>query len=82
MRQFELILSVFVAAVLLAAAARRVGAPYPAFLALGGALLAFVPGVPSLTLPPNSRSRCSSLRSCSMPPTTHRCATCETTGHP
>src|SRR3954452_2917257 len=52
MRQFELILSVFVAAVLLAATARRVGAPYPVFLALGGALLAFVPGVPSLTLPP------------------------------
>jgi len=52
MRQFELILSVFVAAVLLAAAARRVGAPYPVFLALGGALLAFVPGVPSLTVPP------------------------------
>src|SRR3954467_14146876 len=53
MRQFELILSVFVAAVLLAAAARRVGAPYPVFLALGGALLAFVPGVPSLSLPPD-----------------------------
>src|SRR3954470_13005499 len=52
MHQFEQILSLFVAAVLLAAAARRAGAPYPAFLALGGALLAFVPGVPSLTLPP------------------------------
>src|SRR4029450_12625694 len=33
----------------LAAAARRVGAPYPVFLAVGGALLAFVPGVPTLT---------------------------------
>src|SRR5437868_8633703 len=52
MRQFELILSVFVAAVLLAAAARRAGAPYPAFLALGGALLAFVPAMPSLSVPP------------------------------
>ena len=52
MHQFEQILSVFVVAVLLAAAARRVRAPYPAFLALGGALLAFVPGVPSLQLPP------------------------------
>ena len=40
------------AAVLLAAAARRVGAPYPVFLALGGALLAFLPGAPSLTVPP------------------------------
>ena len=39
-------------AVLLAALARRVGAPYPVFLALGGALLTFVPGAPSLTVPP------------------------------
>jgi NhaP-type Na+/H+ or K+/H+ antiporter len=38
--------------VLLAAAARRVGAPYPVFLAIGGALLAFVPGAPSPALPP------------------------------
>src|SRR3954470_1218694 len=52
MHQFEQILSLFVAAVLLAAAARRAGAPYPAFLALGGALLAFVPGAPGLRLPP------------------------------
>ena len=37
---------------LLAAAARRVGAPYPVFLAVGGALLAFVPGAPSFTVPP------------------------------
>src|SRR4030095_12525563 len=29
-----------------------VGAPYPVFLALGGALLAFLPGAPSLTVPP------------------------------
>ena len=38
------LLSLFVAAVILAAAARRVGAPYPVFLAIGGALLAFLPG--------------------------------------
>ena len=37
---------------MLAAAARRVGAPYPVFLALGGALLAFLPVAPSFTLPP------------------------------
>ena len=37
---------------ILAAGARRVGAPYPAFLALGGALLAFLPVTPSFTLPP------------------------------
>src|SRR6267142_3059605 len=52
MQQLEQILVLFVAAVVLAAAARRVGAPYPVFLALGGALLAFLPGAPSLTVPP------------------------------
>ena len=48
----EQLLILFVAAVILAAAARRVGAPYPVFLALGGALLAFLPGAPSFTVPP------------------------------
>jgi hypothetical protein len=37
MRELEQILGLFVAGVILAAAARRVGAPYPVFLALGGA---------------------------------------------
>jgi monovalent cation/hydrogen antiporter len=41
MRELEQILGLFVAAVILADAARRVGAPYPVFLALGGALLRF-----------------------------------------
>jgi CPA1 family monovalent cation:H+ antiporter len=53
MRELEQILAIFVAAVLLAAAARRVGAPYPVFLAIGGALLAFVPGTHTLILPPD-----------------------------
>ncbi len=52
MQQLEQILVLFVASVVLAAAARRVGAPYPVFLALGGALLAFLPGAPSLIVPP------------------------------
>src|SRR5689334_5011321 len=52
MHELEQILAMFVAAVLLAAAARKAGAPYPVFLAIGGALLAFVPGAPSPTLPP------------------------------
>src|SRR5438093_3595212 len=52
MHELEQILAMFVAAVLLAAAARRVGAPYPVFLALGGALLAFLPGAPSFSIPP------------------------------
>jgi NhaP-type Na+/H+ or K+/H+ antiporter len=52
MRELEQLIGLFVVAVILAAAARRVGAPYPVFLALGGALLAFVPGAPSFTVPP------------------------------
>src|SRR3954462_13935696 len=52
MHDLERILLLFVAAVVLAAAARRMGAPYPVFLAIGGALLAFLPGAPSFTVPP------------------------------
>src|SRR5258705_12675004 len=52
MHDFEQLLVLFVAAVILASAARRVGAPYPVFLALGGVLLAFLPSAPSLTVPP------------------------------
>jgi CPA1 family monovalent cation:H+ antiporter len=51
-RELESILALFAAAVLLAAAARRAGAPYPVFLAIGGALLALIPGAPSPSLPP------------------------------
>ena len=52
MRELEQLLGLFVAAVILAAGARRVGAPYPVFLALGGALLAFAPVAVSFRLPP------------------------------
>ena len=52
MRELELVLGLFVAAVFLAAAARRAGAPYPVFLALGGVAIAFLPGAPSLRVPP------------------------------
>jgi CPA1 family monovalent cation:H+ antiporter len=52
MRELETLIGLMLAAVLLAAAARRAGAPYPVFLALGGALLAFVPGSPVFTVPP------------------------------
>ena len=52
MQGLEHILILFVAAVALSAIARRAGAPYPVFLAIGGALLAFIPGAPSPTLPP------------------------------
>ena len=52
MKELEVLVGLVLAAVLLAAAARRVGAPYPVFLALGGAILAFVPGAPSFTVLP------------------------------
>jgi len=52
MRQLEALIGLILAALVLAAAARRVGAPYPVFLAIGGAILAFVPGMPSLTVAP------------------------------
>ena len=52
MSGFESLLSVILVAVLLAAVARRIGVPYPAFLALGGAVLAFVPGAPKFSIDP------------------------------
>ena len=52
MRGLEELLALFLAGVALASAARRLGAPYPVFLAIGGALLAFVPGAPALAVPP------------------------------
>lgn len=52
MHALEQLLGLFAVAVLLAAAARRVGAPYPVFLALGGVLVALMPSGPAFTLPP------------------------------
>ena len=49
---FEWILVLLLGAVLLSALARRIGAPYPALLALGGAAVALVPGAPRLELEP------------------------------
>lgn len=52
MHTFETIIGLLFAAALLSLLARRIGAPYPALLALGGAVAAFVPGTPTLQLPP------------------------------
>jgi CPA1 family monovalent cation:H+ antiporter len=49
---FSSLLAVLLIAVLMAAFARRIGVPYPAFLALGGAVLAFVPGAPRFSVDP------------------------------
>jgi monovalent cation/hydrogen antiporter len=49
---FEWIIGLLLAAVALTALAQRFGVPYPTFLAVGGALLAFVPASPSWALDP------------------------------
>ena len=53
MATFEWIIVLLLGAALLAALASRLGAPYPTFLAIGGVLLAFVPGSPTWTLDPH-----------------------------
>jgi len=52
MKELEVLIGLVLAATVLAAVARRVGAPYPVFLALGGAILALIPGAPSFTVLP------------------------------
>jgi NhaP-type Na+/H+ or K+/H+ antiporter len=49
---FEITITLLIVGAMLAALARRLGAPYPAFLALAGAALALAPGTPVLTLSP------------------------------
>jgi Na+/H+ antiporter len=49
---FELVIVLLIVGAALAALARRVQMPYPALLALAGAALALLPGVPSVTLDP------------------------------
>ena len=53
MLTFEWIIALLLGAAALAALARRVGAPYPTFLALGGVALAFIPASPNWTLDPH-----------------------------
>ena len=49
---FEVVIAMLVGGAVLAALARRIGAPYPALVALAGAALALIPGVPTLVLDP------------------------------
>ena len=49
---FESLLALLLGAALLSAFARRVSIPYPTLLAVAGALVAFVPNVPRLNIPP------------------------------
>src|SRR5437764_2828380 len=52
MEVFEVIVAMLLGGAGLAALARRLGAPYPALVALAGAGLALVPGLPTLVLDP------------------------------
>lgn len=52
MRVFEVVIALLLGGAVLAAIARRIGAPYPALVALAGAALALMPGVPTLVLDP------------------------------
>lgn len=52
MAVFEIVVAMLLGGAALAAVARRVGAPYPALVALAGAALALVPGLPTLVLDP------------------------------
>ena len=52
MYAFEAILVLLLGATILSSFARRIGVPYPTLLALGGTVLAFVPGAPHIELPP------------------------------
>lgn len=52
MALFELVIALLFVGAVLAAVARRVNAPYPALLALTGAVLALLPNVPSVALDP------------------------------
>ena len=52
MAVFEVVIALLLAGAALAALARRIGAPYPALVALAGAALALVPGLPTIVLDP------------------------------
>src|SRR6187397_2561572 len=49
---FEIVVAMLVGGAALAAVARRIGAPYPALVALAGAALALIPGLPAVVLDP------------------------------
>lgn len=52
MEVFEIVIALLLVGAALAALARRIGAPYPALVALAGAAVALVPGAPTITLDP------------------------------
>jgi CPA1 family monovalent cation:H+ antiporter len=53
MHVFELVIALLLGGAILTSLARRIGAPYPALVALAGAGLALVPGTPTIMLDPS-----------------------------
>ena len=53
MSQFELVVVLLVAAIPLVSLARRASVGYPVLLVLGGLAVGFVPGVPTIEIPPD-----------------------------
>src|SRR3954451_3827742 len=49
---FEIIIALLLLGAALTSFSRRIGAPYPALVALAGAALALIPGAPTLVLDP------------------------------
>lgn len=80
MEVFEIVIALLLGGALLAAIARRIATPYPALVAIAGAALALVPGMPTWCSIPNWRSHSLSHRCCSMQRSTHRSATSGRTG--
>jgi CPA1 family monovalent cation:H+ antiporter len=52
MQVFEIVVALLLVGAVLAAVARRIGAPYPALMALAGAALALMPHTPTVALDP------------------------------
>jgi CPA1 family monovalent cation:H+ antiporter len=70
----EPVIALLLVGAVLAAAARRLNLPYPALLALGGAGLALLPNVPSVTLDPELALALFVAPVCWMTPMTPRLA--------
>jgi monovalent cation/hydrogen antiporter len=77
---FEWLLAIVLGAVLLAVLANRMAVPYPALLALGGAVLAFIPGAPRIVLESDLALALFVVPVLRMRPMTPRPAISETTG--
>ena len=52
MEVFEVVIALLVGGAVLAAVARQIGVPYPSLVALAGAALALIPGLPTMALDP------------------------------